>query len=219
LTLRGARVRPADYQSFHAAWLSCFETYEDAVRSACAELPAVRAFSLASAMPRQELEGLVRARWFQERVFDKFLWWSATQVKRRVLILCTGNIARSQMAEGWWRHLAGDDWDVFSAGTRPRRHVHPVAVEVMAERGVDISGQRPKSLDAFADRPFDVVLTVCSSAEAECPVFPNAARREHWPLDDPVIAGDDPQRQLAVFRRLRDELADRIRAYLDAFPV
>lgn len=137
-------------------------------------------------------------------------------MKRRVLILCTGNIARSQMAEGWWRHLGGEQWEVFSAGTRPRSRVHPVAVQVMGERGVDIAGQRPKPLDAFVNEPFDVVVTVCSAAEAECPSFSRAGRREHWPLDDPVIAGDDPQRQLAVFRRLRDELADRIRAFLDS---
>lgn len=135
-------------------------------------------------------------------------------MKRRVLILCTGNIARSQMAEGWWRHFGGDDWDVFSAGTHPRAHVHPVAVQVMAEAGVDISGQHPKSLDAFLDQRFDVVLTVCSAADGECPVFPNAVRREHWPLDDPAIAGDDPHAKLAIFRRIRDEAAQRIQAFL-----
>jgi arsenate reductase len=137
--------------------------------------------------------------------------------KRRVLVLCTGNIARSQMVEGWWRHHGGNRWEVFSAGTRPGRRVHPLAVRVMAERGIDISGQRPKALDAFVTLPFDVVVTVCSSAERECPVFPNAARRDHWPMDDPVIAGEDPQQQLAVFRRLRDEADERIRSFLRVY--
>ena len=136
---------------------------------------------------------------------------------RRILILCTGNIARSQMAEGWWRHLAGDRWEVFSAGTRPGKRVHPVAVRVMAERGVDIAGQQPKTLERFVQSSFDVVVTVCSAAEAECPVFPRAARREHRPLDDPAVAGLDPEAQLAVFRRLRDEAAERIRAFLEAY--
>lgn len=138
-------------------------------------------------------------------------------MKRRVLILCTGNIARSQMAEGWWRHYGGDEWEVFSAGTRPGSRVHPIAVQVMVERGVDISAQYPKSLTAFADQSFDVVVTVCSAAESECPVFPNAARRAHWPLDDPAIAGDDPQQKLAIFRRIRDEAAVQIRAFLEAY--
>ena len=138
-------------------------------------------------------------------------------MKRRVLILCTGNIARSQMAEGWWRHFGSDFWDVFSAGTRPGNAVHPVAVQVMAERGIDISSQHPKSLTEFVNQPFDVVVTVCSSAESECPLFPNAARRENWPLDDPADAGHDPQQKLAIFRRFRDEAADRIRAFLNAY--
>lgn len=135
-------------------------------------------------------------------------------MKKRVLILCTGNMARSQMAEGWWRHLAGREWDVFSAGTHPHGRVHPVAVRVMAECGVDIASQQPKSLDAFVNQRFDVVVTVCSSAERECPVFPNAARREHWPLDDPAIAGTDPEALLAIFRRVRDEARERIASFL-----
>jgi arsenate reductase len=135
-------------------------------------------------------------------------------MKRRVLVLCTGNIARSQMSEGWWRHIGGQGWEVFSAGTRPGSGVHPVAVRVMAERGVDISAQHPKSLDAYVGQPFDVVVTVCSAAETECPLFPGAARREHWPLDDPAIAGDDPEAKLAIFRRVRDEAEQRIREFL-----
>jgi arsenate reductase len=137
-------------------------------------------------------------------------------VKRRVLIVCTGNIARSQMAEGLWRHYGGSSWEVFSAGTRPRleSHVHPLAVRVMAERGIDISGQRPKAVDAFAGETFDLVVTVCSQADQDCPAFPNAVRQERWPLDDPAIAGSDPERLFAIFRRIRDEAAERISAFL-----
>lgn len=135
--------------------------------------------------------------------------------RRRVLILCTGNSARSQMAEGWWRHWGGADWEVFSAGTHPAGRVHPLAVQVMAECGVDISGQRPKSLAEFIDQPFDLVLTVCSSAERNCPVFPGAARRLHWPIEDPVGSEVGPEEQLAMFRRLRDDIAARIREFLD----
>ena len=139
-------------------------------------------------------------------------------MKRRVLILCTGNIARSQMAEGLWRHYGGNVWEVFSAGTHPRAQVHPMAVRVMAEQGIDISGQRPKPVDAFVAEVFDVVVTVCAQADQQCPVFPNAARREHWPLDDPAIAGTDPERVLAIFRRIRHEAAERIIAFLTSFP-
>jgi arsenate reductase len=138
-------------------------------------------------------------------------------MKFRALILCTGNIARSQMAEGWWRHFGGEQWDVFSAGTHARKRIHPIAVRVMAERGVDISGQQPQSVEAFIEQQFDVVVTVCSVAEQECPPLPSAARRISWPVDDPAIAGDDPEAQLAVFRRLRDELADRIRSFLETY--
>jgi arsenate reductase (thioredoxin) len=145
-------------------------------------------------------------------------------MKRRVLIVCTGNIARSQMAEGLWRHYGGEAWEVFSAGTRPRAgaQVHPMAVRVMAERGIDISGQRPKPVDAFVEEKFDLVVTVCAQADEQCPVFPNAAphmRRERWPLDDPAIAGTDPEHVRAIFRRIRDEAAERIIAFLTSSPV
>ncbi|MEW6250709.1 MAG: arsenate reductase ArsC [Planctomycetota bacterium] len=132
-----------------------------------------------------------------------------------MLILCTGNIARSQMAEAWWRYESGGRWDVFSAGIHPGKAVHPLAVRVMAEAGLDIREQRPKSVADFVHEPFDLVVTVCAAAEQACPLFPTPARRESWPVDDPAIAGNDPQRQLAVFRRLRDELRQLIRAFLE----
>jgi arsenate reductase len=129
--------------------------------------------------------------------------------KRRILILCMANSARSQMAEGLLRHDAGDRFDVESAGTHPGV-LRPEAVEVMREIGIDISTQRAKSIDEFAGTPFDLVLTVCDSAREACPVYPGHARRLHRAFADPAsVSGSDNQR-LAAFRRVRDEL----RAYL-----
>jgi arsenate reductase len=121
--------------------------------------------------------------------------------KKRILILCTGNSARSQMAEGLMRHDAGDRFDVESAGTKPSR-VRPEAIAAMAELGIDISGHRSKSAEEFKGQPFDYVLTVCDNAKASCPFFPGATITLHQNFEDP--AG------LAAFRRVRDE----IRRYL-----
>jgi len=134
-------------------------------------------------------------------------------MRQRVLILCTGNSARSQMAEGLLRHDAGDRFEVFSAGTRPGR-VRPEAIAVMRELGIDISGHRSKHVDEFAAQQFDYVLTVCDNAKESCPVFPGQAVRVHHGFDDPsAIEGPEDER-LHVFRRVRDE----IRAYLRSFP-
>jgi len=134
--------------------------------------------------------------------------------KSRVLILCTGNSARSQMAEGLLRRDdAGERFEVFSAGTRPSA-VRPEAIAVMAELGVDISGQRSKSVEEFRGQSFDYVLTVCDAARESCPVFPGAGRRLHHSFDDPAAATGSEAERLAVFRRVRDEL----RAWLRAFP-
>jgi arsenate reductase len=132
--------------------------------------------------------------------------------KKRVLILCTGNSARSQMAEGLLRHLAGDRFEVFSAGTFGT-FVRPQAIEVMAEIGIDISQHRSKSLHEFLDTPFDYVITVCDHANQGCPVFPGAATRLHWSIGDPVIEGA-PAEQLAAFRHARDDLHARLRHFL-----
>src|ERR671938_2025240 len=105
--------------------------------------------------------------------------------KKRVLILCTGNSARSQMAEGLLRRMAGDRFEVESAGVEPSR-VRPEAVEAMREVGVDISGQRSKSVDEFSGQEFDYVITVCGKANEACPVFPGARTRLHMPFDDPA---------------------------------
>ncbi len=134
-------------------------------------------------------------------------------MKKRVLILCTGNSCRSQMAEGWWRRLGGEDWDVFSAGLHPIG-VNPLAVRTMAEVGIDISDQTSDAMSDYVSEPFDLVVTVCSNAEERCPAFPNAARREHWPIDDPYYAAGDEEQVMAEFRRVRDEIGQAIRSYL-----
>ena len=133
--------------------------------------------------------------------------------KKRVLILCTGNSARSQMAEGLLRHDAGERFDVESAGTKPGI-VRPEAIAAMKELGVDISGHRSKSVDEFEGQRFDYVITVCDNAKESCPVFFGAANRLHHSFDDPppMSQGTDEER-MAIFRRVRDEL----RAYLAEF--
>jgi arsenate reductase len=133
--------------------------------------------------------------------------------KKRVLILCTGNSARSQMAEGLLRHDAGKRFDVESAGTNPG-HVRPEAIVVMKELGIDISGHRSKSVDEFAGQKFDYVLTVCDNAKESCPVYPGHTNSLHHNFDDPAAAQGSDEKRLAVFRRVRDE----IREYLRGFP-
>jgi arsenate reductase len=129
--------------------------------------------------------------------------------KTRILILCTANSARSQMAEGVLRHDAGDRFEVESAGTRAT-HVRPEAITVMAEIGIDISGHRSKVVDEFASQSFDRVLTVCGSANEACPVFPGHAKRTHYAFEDPAAVQGTEAERLAAFRRVRDA----IRAYL-----
>jgi arsenate reductase len=133
--------------------------------------------------------------------------------KRRVLILCTGNVARSQMAEGLLRHMAGNHFEVFSAGLLPS-YVRPAAIAVMNELGIDISQHRSKSLNEFLDTLFDYVITVCDYANEQCPIFPGPAKRIHWSIDDPVAPGGQAA-QLEAFRRARDELQRRIKAFVD----
>lgn len=125
-------------------------------------------------------------------------------VKERVLILCTGNSARSQMAEGLLRAMAGERFEVESAGTHPSR-VNPLAVEAMRERGIDISGHRSKALSEFAGRRFDHVITVCDNAKESCPVWPGA-RALHHSFEDPAAAEGSDAERLTAFRRVRDEI-------------
>src|SRR5688572_27860189 len=132
--------------------------------------------------------------------------------KISVLILCTGNSARSQMAEGLLRHDAGARFEVASAGVAPS-HVRPEAIAVMNELGIDISTQRSKSVDEFTGDEFDYVITVCDNANEQCPVFPGKTKRIHWSFEDPAAAqGDEPQR-LSIFRRVRDEIRERLREF------
>src|SRR5947209_10221683 len=134
--------------------------------------------------------------------------------KKSVLILCTGNSARSQMAEGLLREIGGGRFEVYSAGTHPSG-VRPEAVEAMREIGIDIVGQRSKSVDEFAGREFDYVITVCDNAREECPVFPGRTERVHWSFDDPAEAAGDWPERLAVFRRVREEIGARLREWAD----
>lgn len=129
--------------------------------------------------------------------------------KKRVLVLCTGNSCRSQMAEGWVRHELGDKVDVFSAGTRPSR-VHPMAVAVMAEAGVDLSSHRSKSLSEFWGQPFDLVVTVCDSAKEACPSFPGARKQIHESFPDPAGLTGDQEEVRAKFREVRDLIRERL---------
>ncbi len=140
----------------------------------------------------------------------------AAPTTRRVLFLCTGNSARSQMAEGFLRARAGDHFDVFSAGTEPRDAVHPLAVRAMADARIDISGQRPKHLDQFVGQDFDFVITVCDRARDACPTFPPDPEQIHWSFDDPAAASGTEEEQYQVFRRVRDALQHRVRLFLNA---
>ncbi|MDQ2937967.1 MAG: arsenate reductase ArsC [Acidobacteriota bacterium] len=135
--------------------------------------------------------------------------------KQRVLILCTGNSARSQMAEGLLRQDAGDSFEVFSAGVKSS-FVRPQAIEAMREVGIDISGQHSKPVDEFLDEEFDYVITVCDNANELCPVFPGRTKRIHWSIEDPAAASGDEQAKLAVFRRVRDQLREQLRAWVSS---
>ncbi len=131
-------------------------------------------------------------------------------MKRRVLILCTGNSARSQMAEALVNHLRGDHWEAFSAGTHPTGFVHPDAIAALKERGIDIAGARSKSVDEFRAAPFDVVITVCDDAAEECPVWLGPGQRVHIGFPDPARG------TLEDFRVVRDGIQREVIAYLDS---
>ena len=134
-------------------------------------------------------------------------------MKKRVLILCTGNSARSQMAEGLLREMAGERFDVESAGVAPSA-VRGEAIQAMQEIGIDISGHHSKSVDLFVDQQFDYIITVCDNARESCPVFPGTAERIHWSFDDPAAAQGDDQSRLAAFRRVRDEIRSRLKEFV-----
>jgi arsenate reductase len=132
---------------------------------------------------------------------------------RRVLFVCTHNSARSQMAEAFLRFHGGDAFEAFSAGTEATR-VRPEAVTVMAELGIDISGQESKTFERYLGEPFEWVVTVCDRARQTCPVFPGAERSAHWAFDDPADAEGSEGERLAVFRRIRDEINARVKMFV-----
>jgi arsenate reductase len=129
-------------------------------------------------------------------------------VKRKILFLCTGNAARSQMAEALARADHGDRIDPVSAGSRPSGFVHPLAIRAIEGLGISMDGAYSKGTEAFRDQPFDVVVTVCDSAAQDCPTWPGARRIEHWSIEDPSWV--DPAIRLERFRETRDDLRRRI---------
>jgi arsenate reductase len=134
-------------------------------------------------------------------------------MKPTVLILCTGNSCRSHLAEGILRAAAGDFLDVQSAGSKPVGFVHPLAIGVMKEIGIDISSHRSKHLDEFLKQPVETVITVCGKADQACPIFRGQVNRHHWDMDDPAKAEGTEDEKLAVFRRVRDEIRRVFEAY------
>lgn len=134
----------------------------------------------------------------------------------RVLILCTGNSCRSQMAEALWEKLSEGAWEAESAGSKPSGYVHPLAIRAMQEEGIDIGSAKSKSLESFVDQSFDLVVTVCDNAQESCPTFPGAREMLHWPFDDPADATGDDDQKMAVFRRVRDQIRGRIQEYLSS---
>ncbi|MDP6577958.1 MAG: arsenate reductase ArsC [Candidatus Marinimicrobia bacterium] len=132
---------------------------------------------------------------------------------KKVLFLCTGNSCRSQMAEGILKDLAGDRFEVFSAGTHPTR-VHPAGIKVMAEWGIDISHHTSDLVDDYLDAGMDIVITVCDDANQLCPTFPGGIEHIHWSVDDPFVDWSDEKYQLEPYRQVRDTLRIRIEELL-----
>jgi arsenate reductase len=134
-------------------------------------------------------------------------------MKKKVLFLCTGNSCRSQMAEGFLRHLGAGRYEAFSAGVDPTR-VNPLSVKVMREADIDISGQQSKSADEFLGQKFDHVITVCDNAKQTCPTFPGEYKKTHWDLEDPAEAQGTEEEKAAVFRKTRDLIERKVREFL-----
>ena len=135
--------------------------------------------------------------------------------KPTILILCTGNSCRSHLAEGLLRAAAGDLFNVASAGSKPAGYVHPLAIVVLKEIGIDISGHRSKHMNEFLNQPVETVITVCGNADQACPIYPGQVNRHHWPFEDPAHATGTDEEKLALFRRVRDEIRQRFTAYAD----
>ena len=139
---------------------------------------------------------------------------------RGVLVLCTGNSCRSQITEAFLRHHGGDRLEVYSAGTEPAGEIHPLVYTVMAEKGLDLAGQRPKEYRCYLGRiPVHTLIIVCDGAAKACPaVWPGAMERIFWPTDDPAAFEGDAEEALAEFRRVRDELEARVREFVAGLP-
>lgn len=135
---------------------------------------------------------------------------AGSEGRKRVLVLCTGNSCRSQMAQGWINGLLGGQWEARSAGTAPAACVHPLAVRAMADVGIDISGGKPEHVNGHLDQAWDLVLTVCDSAKETCPTFPRPVAKLHISFFDPALATGTDEERMAVFRRVRDEIRDRL---------
>jgi len=131
---------------------------------------------------------------------------------KRILVLCTGNSARSQMGEGLFRQEGHGGYEVESAGTKPSQ-VRPEAIAVMKELGIDISGHRSKSVNEFDGQSFDYVITVCDNARDNCPVFPAGTERIHWSFEDPAAVQGTEEQRLSAFRRIRDQIHEKVRAF------
>jgi arsenate reductase (thioredoxin) len=141
---------------------------------------------------------------------------SSGSAMKRVLILCTGNSCRSQMAEALWASIGNGEWQSESAGSKPAGYVHPLAIQAMKEIGIDISNHASKSLTDFQQQPFDLVVTVCDSAKESCPVLPGASQTVHWPFADPAVAAGSDEERMTEFRRVRDSIRNQIEQYLQS---
>ncbi len=134
-------------------------------------------------------------------------------MKKKVLILCTGNSCRSHVAEGILRAAAGDLFEVFSAGSKPKGEVHPLAIEALREIGIDASGHTSEHLDKYLNAGIDTVITVCGNADQACPAFPGQITRYHWGFEDPPHAVREGETEMDAFRRIRDEIKLVFEAY------
>lgn len=137
-----------------------------------------------------------------------------TEEKKKVLILCTGNSCRSQMAQAMWNHLGHDEWQAVSAGSNPAGYVHPLAIKLLKERGLPVDGLESKSVEPLLDQQFDLVVTVCDNAKSDCPAFPGAKNVLHWPFEDPNDAEGTDEEKMEVFGSVADLIHARINAYL-----
>ena len=131
---------------------------------------------------------------------------------KKILVICTGNSARSQMTEGFLKHYK-KDWGIYSAGTKPKG-LNPLAIEVMSEKGIDISGYKSKHIDLFLNKKFDYVITVCDNAKESCPIFPGNAEYIHWSLKDPAATEGTKEERLNVFRKTRDEIHNKVLEFI-----